>query len=142
MDSAKLERLSLRLLRRLHRHDPAPGAEVTVDPLGDAAVLFAFDDGVEAGGAELVLERGDAAVQLDAAGQLGVAPFGIGALQLLLFLPVFAARRPVALVAGVHGEAPLGFCVIGPDVEHPLQGRVLQRQAGGAAPREHGGVRS
>lgn len=73
---------------------------------------------------------------------LDAAPFRVGALQLLLFLPVFAAQLPVTPVAGVHGEAVLGFCVIGPDVEDPLLGCALQRQAGGAASPEHGGVRS
>ena len=64
---------------------------------------------------------------------MGVAPFGVGALQLLLRLPVLAAQFPVALVAGVHGEAVLGLGLIGQDVEDQLQGGVLHRQAGGAA---------
>lgn len=83
---------------------------------------------------ELGFKRGDAVLKLDAAGQLGVVPFGVGALQLLLRLPVLAAQFPVALVAGVRGEAVLGLCVIGQDVEDPLQGRDPQRQAGCAAP--------
>lgn len=126
-----------RLLPLLHRHDPPHWAEEEVNALGDAAVLFAFDGGVEAGGAELVLKGGDAALKLDAADQLGVAPFGVGALQLLLRLPVLAAQFPLALVAGVHGEAALGLGVVGQDVEDPSQGRGLRRQAGGAASPEH-----
>lgn len=129
----KFSQLIQRLLLFLHRHDPAPRAEIEVEALGDAAVLFAFGDGVEAGFAELVLQRGDAAVQLDTAGQLGVAPFIVGAGQLLLRLPVLAAQFPVALVAGIHGEAVLGLGLIGQDVEDQLQGRGLHRQAGGAA---------
>lgn len=62
-----------------------------------------------------------------------MAPFGVGALQLLLSLPVLAAQVPVALVAGVHGEAALGLGAVGQDVEDPSQGRGLERQAGAAS---------